>query len=132
MSDPKPPLSKERQQQARRRVLRTILLTGGVLGAALSGYLPLAYAKKQRLRPPGALDEKDFLASCIKCGQCVQLCPVQAIKLADLAALTPGIALYSFAGLMVSMAAGDAMLDDHEVWERLAVRLRSPREAAGG
>jgi len=84
MSDASPPLSKERKQQARRRVLRTILLTGGVLGAAISGYLPLAYAKKQRLRPPGALDEKDFLSSCIKCGQCVQVCPVSAIKLADL------------------------------------------------
>jgi len=83
-SGAKPPLSKERQQQARRRVLRTVLLTGGVLGAALSGYLPLAYAQKKRLRPPGALDEHDFLASCIKCGQCVQVCPVQAIKLADL------------------------------------------------
>ena len=80
----KPPMSKERKQQARRRVLRTLLLTGGVLGAAISGYLPLAYAQKQRLRPPGALDEKDFLSSCIKCGQCVQVCPVQAIKLADL------------------------------------------------
>jgi ferredoxin-type protein NapG len=80
----KPPLSKERRQQARRRVLRTILLTGGVMGAALSGFLPLAYAQKRRLRPPGALDEKDFLASCIKCGQCVQVCPVSAIKLADL------------------------------------------------
>ena len=79
-----PPLSKERRQQARRRFLRTVLLTGGVLGAAASGWLPLAYAQKQRLRPPGALDEKDFLASCIKCGQCVQVCPVQAIKLADL------------------------------------------------
>ena len=78
------PLSKDRRQQARRRFLRTVLLTGGVLGAALSGYLPLAYAKKERLRPPGALDEHDFLASCIKCGQCVQVCPVQAIKLADL------------------------------------------------
>ncbi|GAB4169519.1 MAG: ferredoxin-type protein NapG [Rhodocyclaceae bacterium] len=78
------PVSRERARQARRRVLRTILLTGGVLGAALSGYLPLAYARKQRLRPPGALDEKDFLASCIKCGQCVQVCPVQAIRLADL------------------------------------------------
>ncbi len=80
-----PPQSKERKQQARRRVLRTILLTGGVLGAALSGYLPIAYAQKTRLRPPGALDEQDFLSSCIKCGQCVQVCPVQAIKLADLA-----------------------------------------------
>lgn len=44
---------------------------------------------------------------------------VAVVKLADLAALAPGIALYSFAGLMVSMAAGDAVLDDHEVWERL-------------
>jgi ferredoxin-type protein NapG len=80
----KPPMSKERAQQARRRFLRTILLGGGVFGAALSGYLPIAYAQKKRLRPPGALDEKDFLASCIKCGQCVQVCPVYAIKLADL------------------------------------------------
>ncbi len=78
------PPSRERLQQARRRWLRTILLTGGVMGAALSGFLPLIYARTKRLRPPGALDEKDFLASCIKCGQCVQVCPVQAIKLADL------------------------------------------------
>ena len=80
----KPAVSIAKKQTNRRRVLRTILLTGGVLGAATSGFLPLIYSKKQRLRPPGALDEKDFLASCIKCGQCVQVCPVQAIKLADL------------------------------------------------
>ena len=81
---PKPPPSRERQRQARRRFLRTVLLTGGVMGAALSGWLPIAYAQRQRLRPPGALDEHEFLSSCIKCGQCVQVCPVQAIKLADL------------------------------------------------
>ncbi len=83
-AETKPAVSIARKQTKRRRVLRTILLTGGVLGAATSGFLPLIYSKKQRLRPPGALDEKDFLASCIKCGQCVQVCPVQAIKLADL------------------------------------------------
>ncbi|MDR2000433.1 MAG: 4Fe-4S dicluster domain-containing protein [Zoogloeaceae bacterium] len=82
--DATPPVSAERRQQDRRRVLRTLLLSGSVLGVALSGYLPLVYSKKKRLRPPGALDEKDFLASCIKCGQCVQVCPVQAIKLADM------------------------------------------------
>ena len=71
-------------RQDRRRLLRSVLLAGGVFGAALSGYLPLAYGQKKRLRPPGALDEKDLLGSCIKCGQCVQVCPVQAIKLADL------------------------------------------------
>jgi ferredoxin-type protein NapG len=79
-----PPLSKAKRQSNRRRFLRTALLTGGVLGAALSGFLPLIYSQKKRLRPPGALDESDFLSSCIKCGQCVQVCPVSAIKLADL------------------------------------------------
>lgn len=33
------------------------------------------------LRPPGAIDEDDFIYGCIKCGLCVQICPVQAIKL---------------------------------------------------
>jgi ferredoxin-type protein NapG len=57
-----PKKSKPRlSRQDRRRWLRTTLLAGGVLGAALSGYLPLAYAQKKRLRPPGALDEKDLL-----------------------------------------------------------------------
>ncbi|MGA9395723.1 MAG: 4Fe-4S dicluster domain-containing protein [Azonexus sp.] len=81
---PTPPVSIAKRQTNRRRALRTILLTGGVLGAAMSGFLPLIYSQKKRLRPPGALDERDFLSSCIKCGQCVQVCPVQAIKLADL------------------------------------------------
>ena len=36
------------------------------------------------LRPPGAInDEVSFMYGCIKCGLCVQICPVQAIKLAD-------------------------------------------------
>jgi ferredoxin-type protein NapG len=29
------------------------------------------------------MEEERFLAACIKCGQCVQVCPVQAIELAD-------------------------------------------------
>lgn len=92
MTDSEPPASppsdraiKPRMSRSdRRRWLRSVLLAGGVFGAALSGYLPLAYGQRRRLRPPGALDEKDLLGSCIKCGQCVQVCPVQAIKLADL------------------------------------------------
>jgi len=37
------------------------------------------------LRPPGAIkDEVSFMYGCIKCGLCVQICPVQAIKLADI------------------------------------------------
>jgi ferredoxin-type protein NapG len=37
-----------------------------------------------RLRPPGALDEDRFLATCIKCGQCLQVCPPQVVVLSDL------------------------------------------------
>ena len=34
------------------------------------------------LRPPGAADEADFRARCIKCGRCVEACPYQAIRVA--------------------------------------------------
>ncbi len=36
------------------------------------------------LRPPGALPEKEFLAACTRCGQCVQACPHDMLQLASL------------------------------------------------
>ena len=33
-------------------------------------------------RPPGALPERDFLATCIRCGRCVQACPYDTLTLA--------------------------------------------------
>jgi ferredoxin-type protein NapG len=39
---------------------------------------------KTLLRPPGAIDEDRFLYACIKCGLCVQICPIQAIELAGI------------------------------------------------
>jgi ferredoxin-type protein NapG len=72
-----------RQLESRRRVLRSTVLAAGILGVSLLGYMPVARAWRIRMRPPGALEESDFLGSCIKCGQCVQVCPVQAIKLSD-------------------------------------------------
>jgi len=80
----KPVLSPEKARRARRKFLRSAVLLAGVVGTSLFGYLPVSRALVMRLRPPGALDEKDLLASCIKCGQCVQVCPVNAIKLGDL------------------------------------------------
>lgn len=69
----------------RRRVLRSIVVGGAMTCAALAGFFQHKLADAApRLRPPGALDEEDFLAACIKCGQCVQVCPIQAIRLADL------------------------------------------------
>jgi ferredoxin-type protein NapG len=34
------------------------------------------------LRPPGALAEPDFLRSCTRCGDCIEACPHDAIRLA--------------------------------------------------
>ncbi len=73
-----------RHQEDRRRVLRAGLLTLGVLLLQPLAFLPVVRRMQQRLRPPGALDEPAFLSACIKCGQCVQVCPVQAIELADM------------------------------------------------
>ncbi len=61
--------------------------TLGILGAVLGGgivFSPYARADENRLRPPGAVSEKDFLALCIKCGQCLQVCPYHSIKLSDI------------------------------------------------
>jgi ferredoxin-type protein NapG len=72
-----------RQQEQRRTILRGALLTVGLLLLQPLAAIPIVRRLRDRLRPPGALDEARFLAACIKCGQCVQVCPVQAIVLAD-------------------------------------------------
>jgi ferredoxin-type protein NapG len=81
-------LSQKKRQSQRREFLRSSLLTVGFVSLSLAGLLPVVQGRSARLRPPGALkttlDEQEFFASCIKCGQCVQVCPVNAIKLADL------------------------------------------------
>lgn len=79
-SPPKTPAA----QEQRREFLRSMALGGAVVGLSLLGWLPQVKAHAARLRPPGAIAERDFLAACIKCGQCVQVCPVEAIVLADI------------------------------------------------
>lgn len=72
-----------RQQERRRQVIRAVLLGALLLALQPLLFLPVVRRWHARLRPPGALEERHFLAACIKCGQCVQVCPVQAIELAD-------------------------------------------------
>jgi ferredoxin-type protein NapG len=80
----KPRKRLSREQERRRQILRASLCGGVLLALQPLAFLPVVRRIQARLRPPGALDEKNFLGACIKCGQCVQVCPVEAIHLADL------------------------------------------------
>lgn len=51
-------------------------------GLTWSAYVDEVSASKLILRPPGALPEKDFLSTCIKCGMCVESCPFDTLALA--------------------------------------------------
>ena len=69
---------------ARPSLERRRALTGVVAGAALLPMLRsgpgFAVAKDPRLiRPPGSLDERSFLARCIRCGECMKVCPNNAL-----------------------------------------------------
>jgi len=65
-----------------------ILAAMGGLAAGLSG--GTAAARKTTdgflLRPPGALVEKDFLDICLRCGECMKVCPTNALQPAGLQA----------------------------------------------
>jgi polyferredoxin len=63
----------------RRRVLTS--MAAGAAAVPLLRIVPgLAVQRDARLiRPPGALDEKDFLERCIRCGECIKACPNDAL-----------------------------------------------------
>ena len=69
--------------QRRRHFLKTLglLMAGLKVGAArLAEAAPTATRTMRYLRPPGAGPEGRFLTQCIRCGQCGQICPNQAIR----------------------------------------------------
>ena len=71
---------------------RAFLTIGGgaLAGAALGGGYRLACAApdaRVALRPPGAGTEAEFLAACIRCAQCAEACPADALRPAPLSAL---------------------------------------------
>jgi len=71
-------------------------LTGVAAGAALLPILRtgpgFAADKDPRLiRPPGALDERSFLERCIRCGECMKVCPNNALQPALMEAGVEGL-----------------------------------------
>jgi len=68
---------------AGRRAALAYLGAGALaLGGRLVTAGPIArLTGRTKLRPPGAAPEPAFLAQCLRCGQCEQVCPLDAIRL---------------------------------------------------
>ena len=63
----------------RRKVL-TALATGLAIVPLMRSTPGFAAERHERLlRPPGALDEEYFLSRCIRCGECMKVCPNNAL-----------------------------------------------------
>ncbi len=65
---------------------RRAFLTAGAVGVALPLVVKAARLGRDGpvdahlLRPPGVSNEKDFLDRCIRCGQCLKVCPTNALQ----------------------------------------------------
>lgn len=69
----------------RRRFLAGLLKGAGVAavgGLTWAGFLDGKKAFPTVLRPPGAVEERKFLAVCTKCGLCAEACPFHALIMA--------------------------------------------------
>ena len=63
----------------RRRTL-TGLAAGAVAVPLMRASTGMGKSRNERLiRPPGSLDESDFLSRCIRCGECMKACPNTAL-----------------------------------------------------
>jgi len=63
----------------RRRTI-TGLAAGAAVVPLMRANTGLGKSRHERLlRPPGALDEPDFLSRCIRCGECMKVCPNNAL-----------------------------------------------------
>jgi len=75
---------------------RSILTAGlaGLGGGLLFRVHPQASARSfapELIRPPGATEEETFLARCVRCGECMKVCPTNAIHPAFLEAGLEGL-----------------------------------------
>lgn len=62
----------------RREFLQLAISAGVMLG--IGGIARSASRDVSFVRPPGALPQKEFLARCIKCQKCIDICPTLAIQ----------------------------------------------------
>lgn len=71
-TDSKPDLS-------RRGLIASVILGGASVPLVRASTDPDVDPLPGAIRPPGSCEEKDFVARCIKCGQCMKVCPNNAL-----------------------------------------------------
>ncbi len=65
----------------KRRQALISIATGAAIIPLMRSTSAFAVEKNDRLlRPPGALEESDFLSRCIRCGECMKVCPNNALQ----------------------------------------------------
>ena len=65
----------------RRRVITSAL--SGVVAVPLLKSIPLSksgFSDPALIRPPGSLEEKEFLKRCVKCGECMKVCITNGLQ----------------------------------------------------
>ena len=90
-----------RERSAAGEIARTGISRRGFVAAAVSGIAAVPIVRAAGLadsgwnpavvRPPGALAEKEFLDRCLKCGQCMRVCPTNVVQPASLEAGLEGL-----------------------------------------
>jgi MauM/NapG family ferredoxin protein len=69
-----------RETDPSRRQVLTALATGAVGVAVLRTGIRAKQPHPQLIRPPGVEDEDDFLARCLRCSQCMKVCPTSGLQ----------------------------------------------------
>jgi len=73
------PESKPAVDMSRRKLIFSSLL--GVLATPFFRLSPhKTRASEKLIRPPGALQENKFLEKCVKCGECMKVCPTNGLQ----------------------------------------------------
>jgi polyferredoxin len=88
----RPVISQHLQTEVRGTdVPRRRLVFAGIAGLAAYPFLRLSAAVNDRdfnektIRPPGTVEESEFLERCIKCDQCINVCPTNVLQPSTLA-----------------------------------------------
>ena len=88
----KPSSSTQKPLDVNRRRLIETALAGVILFPVMRSTISSATSPRSSVvRPPGSIAEKDFLRRCIKCGECMKVCPTNVIQPALLEAGFEGL-----------------------------------------